>query len=157
MNAAIKDATIKPQFNVVVLDETHHWSDEIRQYAGKMYGAYMYDVNRQVHVAELTPSYELYFLCNTPLNQVSDEMQEAIFEAGSGSGTDVMYVHCKDIDRLPDTHKYYGQPVDLGDDTYEEALEAALDHRRGNVVLDVPRGAPPRESDPALDFLGLPA
>jgi hypothetical protein len=154
MNAAIKDSAIKPQFNVVVLDETHQWSDEIRQYAGKMYGAYMYDVNRQVHVAELTPSYELYFLCNTPLNQVSDEMQEAIFEAGSGSGTDVMYVHCKDIDRLPDTHKHYGQPVDLGDDTYDEVLERALDHRRGNVVLDVPRDAPMREVAPDL---GAPA
>lgn len=145
MNAAIKEPAIKPQFNVVVLDETRNWSENVQQHAGKMYGAYMYDQNRAVHAAELTPSYELYFLCNTPLNQVSDEMQQAIFEAGSGSDTDVMYVHCKDIDRLPDTHKHYGQPVDLGDDTYDEVLEAALEHRRSNVVLDVPRDAPPRE------------
>jgi hypothetical protein len=87
---------VVPDFKLVELDETHHWSDEM-QARGKMLGVYLVDMNRHVYCCEMTPSLELtYLYTNTVANDKSDHdafNDEVTQEEMAARTSDVTYVH----------------------------------------------------------------
>lgn len=128
---------MKTHFKIVVLDETEYWCESIKQKAGKIYAAYLFDANRPVNCCELRPSYELYPLYTTPLND--DEAGSVSEEIMASESQDVSYFHCCSIDRLSPASFYdIGVETLSADETWEAALERTLDHYRGNHMIDIP-------------------
>ena len=90
------------RYQVVVLDESIHWVDSIRQKAGgTIYASYLYDSNSHVYCCELTPSYELLHLFSNPLEDDEEgTVADSIRDACAGSPQDG-YFHCRAINQLP--------------------------------------------------------
>lgn len=134
-----------PRFRLVLMDETQCWTDPaLVAAAGKIYGCYLYDETRRVHVAELTASHELHYLYTSTANQVDDDMNEVLLMHGSG-GEEVSYFHCSDIERISwDRKLACGESADVTADTYESLLESELEYYRCNWCLETPRKNSPR-------------
>lgn len=103
-------APIKPDFWAVALDVTASYfiSEEHRPYIKAIKDVFFYDQNSQTHLCEATPSFYLNHLHtfvefneNTP-----DEMQDKIDQAYCYEPTDDSYMHCSDVERLPQRVQY---------------------------------------------------
>lgn len=68
---------VLPQFKLLKIDVTRDYLDEslVRQAGGRIYSVYLVNVNRQVHVCDLSPSYELHFLEDIPERSPDDEAE----------------------------------------------------------------------------------
>ena len=127
---------VLPRFKLVVLDETSNWPKEIVAKAEKIYRTYIFDANRAVHCCEITPSYELFPVCTTPLIDDREGTLEEML--CGGEDYDVVYWHAHRLDRLPPTQFYdCGQEVSMPDD-YDDCRDAHLDYCRGNAQLQFP-------------------
>jgi hypothetical protein len=85
------------RYHLVKLDETDFWAEEIVDKVGRIFGTYIYDVNRRVHCCEFTPSYELLFIgsqwSNAELmDRGSDDLDSEI-RAGDAQTEAVRYIH----------------------------------------------------------------
>lgn len=139
---------VKPHICVVKIDETECWDDSpgsLREKAGKIFGVYIYDANKHVHCAELTPSYELYFVESQPLNVPEDEYErDAFYEdlVATDASESVYYMHVSTVDRMPEVPE--NGPLQAGrfilssqepwGETSDEAIEEALEWARCNSV-----------------------
>jgi hypothetical protein len=96
---------IKPRFSLLRLDETEFWAEPIASEAGRIFGTYVFDQNKRVHLCEFTPSYECRFVGSAIGNtNLTDGAVERLFdEIREGDlGTEpVRYFHCHQIDALP--------------------------------------------------------
>lgn len=128
-----------PRFRIVLFDETGFWTDPaIVAAAGKLWGAYLYDENRRVHVAELTASHELTYLYTSTENQVDDDIDEIIRLNGDG-GEPVTYVHCSRIDAMSWDHKRpCGAPADTQAENYDALVESEREYYVANVSFETP-------------------
>ena len=72
---------ISTDFRVILIDETEHWTDELKEICGTISTAYLYDNAVDVYCAELTPSKELTPLYYVIGNEVSDEVRELVEES----------------------------------------------------------------------------
>lgn len=133
-------AATLPDFRIVLRDETRDWADEaLVEKAGSIWGAYLYDANRAVCLAELTPSYELHYLYTTAQNELPDDMQEILQQHGAPEDG-AIYMHCRGVDAIPWSHKHVcGVPNDTGVDTYRELVDAQIEHYKCNYAIDTPR------------------
>ena len=122
-------ACITPRFNLLRLDETKFWAEEVVRKAKQIFGLYVFDQNRRVHCCEFTPSYECLFvgsaIGNTDLDDDVAERLDAEIREGDLGTEPVKYIHCQEIDAL---HKIGEQDLkvgvaDLGIEDEEEALE----------------------------------
>jgi hypothetical protein len=134
---------VKTHFKIVVIDETHHWIDDIQKRAGAVWHAYLFDSLRHVHCCEITPSYELWPIYATAWNRTeNDELDEELEEIiRLNTSGDVEYHHVGRIDALPAERFYdYGAETHDDDETWEEVRERIHDHLRGNVQIQFPAG-----------------
>ena len=141
LNAVAADvATRLPKFRILLTDETRDWTDEaLKEKAGKIWGAYLYDENRGVHLADMSPSYELHYLYCTAENRLPDDMEEILTLSG-GDRQDVSYGYCRSVDARDARFKYdCGQPSDPAADSYDAMVESEIEHYRCNICFDVPR------------------
>lgn len=146
-----------PDFRIVLLDETRDWTDDgLVGRAGKIWSAYLYDANRSVHLAELTPSYELEYLYCTAEGELTEDDRETLQMHGGPEGG-VIYVHCSEIDRIEWSRKHAcGIFVDPNADSYRDLMESEIEYYRGNVVVDVPFAlTDERAARTALTLVGL--
>jgi len=132
-------AEIKPDWRLVKLDERQHWRDDIKAMTTEIFGVYAYDKNKHVHVAEITPSYELTFIDfdygETPKVADDDDLREQLNEmilegkAEQESGT---YMHVRDLDALLKKHPKRGRSIPKLDEPDPDAT----DREQEQAVLD---------------------
>lgn len=127
-------------FKLVSLDETHCWDNGIVARAGRVFGVYLFDANRQVNCCEITPSYELHPVADYPLidlDRTDDRaLEDELREAGP---SDIIYIHCNNLDRMrAECFHDFGEEEIPSDETWEDALERQLDYARSNVCLEIP-------------------
>lgn len=138
----------KPDFRLYKEETTEYWSEGIRARAGKLFGVYIFDANRHVHAAELTPSYEMVYVGPTWTGHVENEEEsQRLFEdilKGDSDTEGVKYVHVHGLDLTKcETVSWDDAAWDRmvahhdGDteDAHKEALEKAIEHCRGNGVV----------------------
>lgn len=126
----------------VVFDETRYYSAEIREKAGAVYQTYVYDANTVTHCCEITPSYLLVPLHTQALNYLEDDVARGALDEQltvANSEADERYVHCRVINRIPNTHKrrYHLVERDL-DEEYQKQFDGVLDNLRGNPPTILP-------------------
>lgn len=139
------DGYTAPHWKVWAREETHFWIDQIQERAGRLFGLYLFDANRQVHCCELTPSYEMHFVETVYAKHDDDErvdekLAEEIREA-NWVEEDVRYFHCHSVNRDPPGRFYDFGPEDPGIAAkvdYDDLLEGMLEHVRCNSCQ--PRG-----------------
>jgi len=112
---------IKPKFMAVRLDETQHWSDEIKSQVKAIYAHYLFDENQVTHCCEVTPSYWLRWVgfdieTEDPKAELPDVLYETIEHEFYAQGQENSgYYHCHVIDRIEDEHrkKVFMESADL--------------------------------------------
>lgn len=127
--------------HIVAYDETSYWSDEIKEKIGKdgkILAYYLFDSSKHIHLAEITPSYELKWLYNrveTSSELSEDEIHEIEVNNG-GSDEDVIYVHTnsemgmiEDIDFGTDNDK---KEACASDEEYNEYIDRVIEYYRSN-------------------------
>jgi hypothetical protein len=110
-----------PRFTLVAIDETSDWVEHVTNTAGRIYTQYVYDPEEQTNCAEITPSYYLHPLRYQTELEISDHIQDEMDAVLAWA--DGIYVHCHQIDGLPDSQKAVGEFDDL---------EEAMDYWLGN-------------------------
>jgi len=140
--------SIKPQFNLIVLDDTKSWNEEIvKKAGGKIYGVYLYDESRITFYCEIKPSYNLYLLYSYPENypenqEQIEDLDRLMYETDSNDELTIQ--HCSVINGLiknPEFSKKYFRKIDCSeikesefedDEEYNELLEKYMDEYRSN-------------------------
>jgi hypothetical protein len=92
------------KINILKVDETAHWSEEIRERVERIWGVYLFDQNWRIHLCEFTPSYELHRLPSQVIvpdweYHRHDEIEGEIMD-GERFDDAVVYVHCHRLDGL---------------------------------------------------------
>ena len=139
----------KMDWQLVRLDETQYYADGFLKSLGvkRAYGVYLYDKGEVTHCCEFTPSY--YLLQIDIAFELEDQFHadhplfdplcsEADTELRQAQEWDGKYVHCHEIDALPDTERHAHGPafdgvVPEGVD-YEGVVEGLTEHYQGNPV-----------------------
>lgn len=131
-------ATQFVHLKAIVLDETRYWRDDITARAGKIYQTYLFDASLGVHCCEITPSYELWPLYATPLDE--DEEGALRDEILLAESDEIRHFHCRSVDAArPETVQYLGVFEIDPDETRDQTIERLIEHYRGNPVLQTPR------------------
>lgn len=106
-----RNTDIKPEWHLVKLDERQYWNDKIKSMTTEIFGVYAYDKNKHVHLAEITPSYDLTFIAfdygETPKvaddEDLRNELNEMILE-GQVEQEPGTYMHVRTLDGLVAKH-----------------------------------------------------
>lgn len=144
-----------PHFKLVALDETEYWSDSVFKDFPEIkaiYGIYIFDETLGVHMAELTPSHELWFVnhyitytdefeekFHDSNEEVSDEAKERMIQIedfirdNADYSERVTYMHASDISGMGSEYiQDIGEGVSTEEDDYESQMEDAIEHENGN-------------------------
>ncbi len=114
-------------FRLALVDETDYYHGQPKG-LGKIFGVYLYEVDRVVHCCELTGSRECHYVGwhteHWPFSPDLPEHESGVDwldDANCDSCGQVRYFHCYSADALPsqDWGTYEGD--------YEEALEQAIE------------------------------
>ena len=148
--------TKKPHIWVLVIDDTHAWSGtpEILARTGRIFSVWLYDSTAHVHLCELTPSYELWYVDFVCEKEIDDDTWDDVSD-GYDSGERVSYIHTLEINsarvmKVPGTHEWPGflekgermgrfqylTPDEFPDDWVEEPslMEDVVQGARENAV-----------------------
>lgn len=98
------------KWTAVRVDVTGHCGEEfVARCGGKVYEVCLYDANERTYCCEVTPSYCLYPVDLTAGSlPEEDAARERLFEElldARHELEDVCYMHCSDVDRLPEEDK----------------------------------------------------
>lgn len=119
--------------HLVRLDETMYWDAEFRRElgTGRIYGIYAFDDARQVHCCEVTPSYELAYICSETEHCLADDDDERFCEAWMMGAELTHYYHCRHINALRDSW------VEWDSESIDDAIESyqANPHYWGSAVV----------------------
>lgn len=158
-----------PHFKLVALDETEYWSDSVFKDFPEIkaiYGIYIFDETLGVHMAELTPSHELWFVDHYITytddfmdkfrdsdENVSEEAKERMIEIedyirdNADYSERVTYKHASAIRGMGAEYiQDIGEGVSTEEDDYESQMEDAIEHENGN-----PHGWDALDKKPASD------
>jgi hypothetical protein len=158
-----------PHFKLVALDETEYWSDSVFKDFPEIkaiYGIYIFDETLGVHMAELTPSHELWFVDHYLTytddfmdkfrdsdENVSEEAKERMIEIedyirdNADYSERVTYKHASAIRGMGAEYiQDIGEGVSTEEDDYESQMEDAIEHENGN-----PHGWDALDKKPASD------
>lgn len=140
-----------PELWVVKIDEREHWLDpEVFAACPRIYGVYVFDRKRHVHICSFTPTYELHYLGSDYIliDGLGDyrlsEIDEKIRD-GDSQCDDVTYWGAHDIDRMLETEIKVGCLPPEGKHggyrlqrivavTYEDAIEEAREAHHGSSL-----------------------
>lgn len=132
---------VEPDFKLVELDETHHWSDDFKA-RGKIMGVYLVNMNRHTYLCEMTPSLELtYLYTNTVANDEADAdafNDEVTQEEMVARTSDVTYVHVgTKFERIEqaDMDESEKRELKAGEITYEALVEEMREYYISNHHL----------------------
>lgn len=120
---------IKPRYNLLRLDETQFWAEQVVRRAKQIFGLYVFDKNKGVHCCEFTPSYECLFIGsqvgNLDLGDAEGERLSEDIRNGDAANEFVRYFHCHEIDAKPTIreHELKVGVSDLDIQDEDEALE----------------------------------
>jgi hypothetical protein len=142
----LNESKVIPEFWVVALDETKHWTDgylaecNIKQ----EFVVYLVDVNRHTHLASLTPSLWLEYVDHFAVMEDGfddEKWRDEAIDATSGVG-ESGYYDVFDPSKKPGVQARKVQPRKtwieefLADEIdYDELFESVLDHVRANNPL----------------------
>jgi len=161
MNDATRPTVeVRPDFRVIGLDQTEYYSfpSVDKPFIEKVVAVYVYDYNRHVNCAEVTPSYELNYLYTTLFlteqgHDLDPEQQDRLFQEyeGTTDADSVVYQHVRSVDArqeiLEAKHLYYRYGDDLSglntdeadydtrEEWYDAVVEKLCDHLRGNHYI----------------------
>ena len=131
-----KAKTVK--LRLVLLDQTTHWRDDIKQACGKIFTPYMYDENQHTYCCEITPSYTLYPLPSFSEKEISDEIYDELLK-GDSENTEPIYMHVSDVDKMKTKEAKFSHTLEGGlryynseGKKYRDIIEAADEYFRGN-------------------------
>jgi hypothetical protein len=137
--------TLVPDFCILKFNTTKYWRENIQREAGEIYNVYIFDANRIVHAADLSPSYELHYLGPTwTASCESEEERSRLFEQIMEGVTDtepVTYHYCREVklnecERVPITDEQWALFLWMEDGdqekAYAEAIEKWSEHCQGN-------------------------
>jgi len=129
---------IKPDYQIVKLDERRHWRKDIQEKTTAIYGVYAYDRNEHTHLCELTPSHCLMFLGtdHVEVDGLSEEERERLSEIvmdGALDSEPVTYMHVRDIERIVKENPTLTRKADVDLDDLDEDLD---DSARWNAIFD---------------------
>ena len=135
---------IKPRFVAVRINETKHWSDDIKAQVKAIHAHYVFDENTVTHCCEITPSYWLRWVgfdieTEDPHAEISEELHDAVAE-GFHSAENSGYYHCRTIDKIADDDKKVfmeGSDLDPWSEGYgyDNAFDEVVDAYHANPVL----------------------
>lgn len=121
------------KFNLIAIDETHHWQDENAKSCGRILTVYFFDKNQHTYCAELAPSYTLIPLYCFAEKDISLKMKNELEEGGLLN--EPIYVHVSQVDKM----KTQKAPANLNGRYYEregkkyrELIESAEEYLRAN-------------------------
>lgn len=152
-------ATIVTNFAIILLNETSSWGDdyEVKHAAGEIWTAYLVDLNRPVHMADVRPSYNLTPLYYVTKEQLSDA-HDTELRNELGLLTEYTYSrYCSEIDELvangggksyalgEESHEY--DDTDDSDEAYSKIEEKVIESECANIRdwdLSSTRNAPSR-------------
>lgn len=128
-------------WKIVKFDETKEFKKEfIEKYKlSKIEAVYCVNLNSCTYYAEITPSYNLTFICytyefnSTELNKLKEsESEDLIYEATEElikeegiASENILVIHCKDLDKYLEKNKE--SVYDISDWITEEDYEDSLD------------------------------
>ena len=140
-----------PELWVVKIDEREHWIDpDVLAACPRIYGVYVFDRKRHVHICSFQPTYELHHLGSdyTLIDELDDhrlsEIDDKIWE-GDCQSEQVTYWGAHDIDRMLETEIKEGCLPPKGKHggyclrgiiamTYEDAIEEAREAHHGSSL-----------------------
>lgn len=100
---------IKPKFVVVRLNETQHWSDDIKAQVKAIYAHYLFDENSHTHCCEITPSYWLRWVgFDIEMEEAGADVPEKLYSTVEDSFHAIdndCYYHCRVIDKIDGENK----------------------------------------------------
>jgi len=99
------EVQVKPKFALVKLDETAHWSADVQEKVGRIFGVYLVDLNSATHCCEITPSYELHFVESQWTNEIPEDESERfhdLIEENDSPRNEIKYMHCHSVDAFPE-------------------------------------------------------
>ena len=126
--------------NVIAINETYDWADEIQQkvLGSKIYSVYIFNDAEATHLCEFTPSYWLQFVGiitePTPeltayVESLSEEDRDEFYDFELESGSESIYVHCHQVDRNPTVIQYHSPD---GEETIDDEIEMIKESLQGN-------------------------
>jgi hypothetical protein len=111
---------IKPRgFRV---NETEHWSDDVQEFAGKIWTYWVYDANYGAHLCELAVSRDCRYVYYTTEKQITDEQDKIICNGIAEADQYQKYHHAAYIDNNSVCLDIYGDvdnPFETIDDVQE--------------------------------------
>ena len=130
----IGDMEFKPDYDLVILDESEHWSDgsmpELVDRCGAIRAVYVYDHNRSTYISSEQAHYWLMFVGFLTDNAISPEDFAELkigFQEASGYQENDAYYPTNSIDSL--TNYLVADCVPMNDDdTYEEVADAQREY-----------------------------
>jgi len=131
------DPNVKPDYQIIKLDERQHWHEDVQKQTTAVYGVYAYDKNEHTFLCEMTPSHCLMFLGTdyAEIDGLSEEerndLNEKILE-GSSSSEPVAYMHVRDIERIVEKNPSLSKKADMDFDLDEDLDE----HAKWNAMFD---------------------
>ena len=97
-----------PDMWVLKVDETQYWNELKEHKIKRVFGVYVLNKRKSIHLCEVTPSYELHRFDSQfeqdwePEDANYDRLNEAAYEhlrVGDGQcDSDVIYMHCSDVE-----------------------------------------------------------
>lgn len=134
-----KNAPLVPRFRIVIFNETNKWTNPgLVKAAGEIFGSYLYDENRKVHIASGRASYELTHLYSTSTHQLSKKMGNMLHD--SSSGREDIIRNCTDVDKIDWRHKHFcGEPKTPNANNYKELRESEARYYQRDHAIEVPR------------------
>lgn len=127
---------------LVEIDETHHWTLDDWPEIKAIKSTWLYDLNEQTYLCEMTPSRCLYPIDTYPMSHDEDalddrrreHLMDEVRHHAYLDGWNVMYVHCHEADGLPG--RELAQPdVSFDDVPYDDQLQAAIEYCQCNEML----------------------
>jgi len=106
MRDPVTEEEIKPKFVAIRLDETEHWSDEIKARVKAIYAHYLFDERQVTYCCEVTPSFWLRWVgfdieTEDPQEEISTDLYDEISDGFHAVGLDNSgYYHCRVIDKI---------------------------------------------------------
>jgi len=119
---------IKMNLRAIKLDETTYWviPDWMKPFVDKIYGIYIYDMDKTVHCCSLTPCYELVFIKYDYTIKDGIEVSDVLLEKADdyvygGDSEDVSYMNQSKVPTGMDING------DIPDD-YEPSIQAIQEY-----------------------------
>lgn len=117
----------KPDWRYLVIDESRHWLvPGLVEQCGRIFGIYIFDIRLGVHICDISPSYELYFLRSEPERTPDNDREcEAVLDhlmEGDSETDPVTYIYCRNVRNAEQCMKVGFEPEP--DDTRDSREQA---------------------------------